>query len=66
MDQSEIKALMTTRIYAGRYENLSEIAAFVRQEANLAGLSFKDTFEVETAVDEAVSNIIEHAYGRIS
>lgn len=53
---------MTTRIFAGRYDNLAEIAAFVREEATLAGLSFKDVFEVETAVDEAVSNIIEHAY----
>lgn len=62
MDLSDTQTRMTTRTYPGRYDNLAEIAAFVRQEANLAGLSFKDVFEVETAVDEAVSNIIEHAY----
>lgn len=54
---------MTTRIYPGLYENLAAIAEFVRLEGNKAGLSFKEIFELETAVDEAVSNIIEHAYG---
>lgn len=54
---------MTTRIFAGRYESLAEIAEFIRKEAEEAGLSFQEVFEIETAVDEAVSNVIEHAYG---
>ena len=54
---------MSTRIFPGRYESLAEIAEYVRFEAKEAGLSFKEIFELETAVDEAVSNIIEHAYG---
>ncbi|HOW92818.1 MAG TPA: ATP-binding protein [Anaerolineaceae bacterium] len=54
---------MSTRIFPGRYESLAEIAEFVRLEAKEAELSFKEIFELETAVDEAVSNIIEHAYG---
>ncbi len=54
---------MTTRIFAGRYGSLAEIAEFVRMEAEEAGLSYQEVFEVETAVDEAVSNVIEHAYG---
>jgi serine/threonine-protein kinase RsbW len=54
---------MTSRIFPGRFESLAIIAEFVRLEAKAAGLSFKETFELETAVDEAVSNIIEHAYG---
>jgi len=54
---------MSTRIFPGRYESLANIAEFVRFEAKEAGLSFKEAFELETAVDEAVSNIIEHAYG---
>jgi len=54
---------MSTRIFPGRYESLAEIAEFVRLEAKEAELSFKELFELETAVDEAVSNIIEHAYG---
>lgn len=54
---------MTSRIFPGRFESLANVADFVRYEAKEAGLSFKETFELETAVDEAVSNIIEHAYG---
>lgn len=54
---------MSTRTFSGRYESLARIAEFVRLEAKEAGLSFKEIFELETAVDEAVSNIIEHAYG---
>lgn len=54
---------MVTRFFPGRYESLANIAEFVRMESKKAGLSFKDIFEIETAVDEAVSNIIEHAYG---
>jgi serine/threonine-protein kinase RsbW len=54
---------MTSKIFPGRFASLAEIAEFVRSEAKAAGLSYKESFEVETAVDEAVSNIIEHAYG---
>ncbi len=54
---------METRTFPGRFESLSSIAEFVRFEAKEADLSYKDIFELETAVDEAVSNIIEHAYG---
>lgn len=54
---------MVTRTFPGRFESLSSIAEFVRFEAKEADLSYKDIFELETAVDEAVSNIIEHAYG---
>ena len=54
---------MTTRIFPGRYESLANIAEFVRAEAKKTGLSYTEIFELETAVDEAVSNIIEHAYG---
>lgn len=54
---------MKTRIFPGRYESLAEIAGFVQIEAKNAGLNNQEAFELETAVDEAVSNIIEHAYG---
>jgi len=54
---------MTSIIFPGRFESLAEIAEHVRKEAKAAGFSFMETFELETAVDEAVSNIIEHAYG---
>jgi anti-sigma regulatory factor (Ser/Thr protein kinase) len=41
---------------------LTEIAAFVTQAARICGLNDDDVFHVEMAVDEACSNIIEHAY----
>ncbi len=50
-------------ILPGRYENLVKIAEFVKQAAADAGLSGKAVYQVETAVDEACTNIIEHAYG---
>ncbi|MHC1740846.1 MAG: ATP-binding protein [Anaerolineaceae bacterium] len=53
---------MSTQIFPGRYESLAKIASFVRHEAESIGLPHSDVFAVETAVDEAVSNIIEHAY----
>jgi len=54
---------MVSRIFPGNFESLADIAEFVRLEAKEAKLSNKEIFELETAVDEAVSNIIEHAYG---
>ncbi len=47
----------------GFYENLAIICEYARQAAEQAGLSEKAAYEVETAVDEAFANIIDHAYG---
>lgn len=49
-------------IVPGRFECLTDIAAFVTQAARKAGLNDDEVFHVEMAVDEACSNIIEHAY----
>jgi serine/threonine-protein kinase RsbW len=46
----------------GQFEYLAQIAGFVTQAARTAGLGENDVFHVEMAVDEACSNIIEHAY----
>ncbi|MEN4099562.1 MAG: ATP-binding protein [Anaerolineaceae bacterium] len=53
---------MHTKSFPGRYESLAEIAEFVKELASAAGLSSFDIYAVETAVDEACSNIIEHGY----
>ena len=53
---------MPTQRFPGVYENLARIASFVRQAAEDAGLEPFDIYSVETAVDEACSNIIEHGY----
>jgi serine/threonine-protein kinase RsbW len=50
------------REFPGRFESLAEIGEFIRQAAEAAGLDERATYEVELAVDEACSNIIEHAY----
>ena len=53
---------MRTVIFPGRYDSLAKIADFIRQAAKDAGLDNLAVYAVETAVDEACSNIIEHAY----
>jgi serine/threonine-protein kinase RsbW len=53
---------MRTKSFSGQYESLADIASFVKQAAEEAELSSFDIYAVETAVDEACSNIIEHSY----
>lgn len=53
---------MPTHTFAGTYASLAEIAEFVRFSVKDIPLTPADLFSLETAVDEGVSNIIEHAY----
>ncbi|MBA3073725.1 MAG: ATP-binding protein, partial [Anaerolineae bacterium] len=53
---------MPTKTFPGVYASLTEIADFVKDSAKVIGFNPADLFSLETAVDEAVSNIIEHAY----
>ena len=55
---------MTTLVLPGKYENLVKFGDFVRQAAEDAGLDNFSIYQVETALDEACSNIIDHAYGQ--
>jgi serine/threonine-protein kinase RsbW len=54
---------MATAKFSGRFESLAGIRKFVSEAASNAGFNDKDIYAVELAVDEACSNIIEHAYG---
>ncbi len=54
---------MATETFPGRFESLAGIRKFVFQAASDAGFGEKEIYAVELAVDEACSNIIEHAYG---
>jgi serine/threonine-protein kinase RsbW len=54
---------MPTATFPGRFSSLADIAQFVTQAAREAGLDSKAAYAVQLAVDEACSNIIEHAYG---
>jgi anti-sigma regulatory factor (Ser/Thr protein kinase) len=47
----------------GFFENLAQIGAFITQVATAAGLDERAVYAVQMAVDEACTNIIEHAYG---
>ena len=51
-----------TRTFSGRFESLAAISEFVTTAAEVAGLDARATYAVQLAVDEACSNIIEHAY----
>lgn len=53
---------MKTQHFSARFESLEMIGKFVREAAVLAELDSTAINAVETAVDEASSNIIEHAY----
>ncbi len=48
--------------FPGRYSSLSEIAEIIKEKSSEAGLQDDSIYAVESAVDEACSNIIEHAY----
>jgi serine/threonine-protein kinase RsbW len=55
--------LQTSKSFPGRYESLAKIGDFVRKVATDAGFESFAVYSIEMAVDEACSNIIEHAYG---
>jgi serine/threonine-protein kinase RsbW len=49
--------------YRACYPCLSDVGNLIHQAAESAGLDERSIYQVETAVDEACTNIIEHAYG---
>lgn len=57
---------MKTVQYAAKFEYLDEIREFVGGIARAGGFSDKDVYNIQLATDEAASNIIEHAYEKIT
>jgi len=57
---------MKTVQFAAKFEYLDEIREFVGAIARSGGFSDKDVYNIQLATDEAASNIIEHAYERIT
>jgi serine/threonine-protein kinase RsbW len=51
------------RTFPGHFDSLVKISEFVTHAATVAGLGSTAVYAVEMAVDEACTNIIEHAYG---
>lgn len=52
-----------TARFPARYESLTTLREDARKAAVTAGLSEKAVYAVQMAVDEAFTNIIEHAFG---
>lgn len=55
--------MMRTAIFLTKYAALAEMREFVRQAAEDMGMSEGEAYAVQLAVDEACTNIIEHACG---
>ena len=53
---------METKRFPGNFKSLSEISTFVTDRAERAGFSSDEVYAIQTAVDEACANIIDHAY----
>ena len=53
---------MPSMIFPGDFSSLEKISDFIVENAQHAGLDEKAVYQVQLAVDEACSNIIEHAY----
>ena len=53
---------MRTAIFPAKFDQLDTIRGFTSQAARDAGMDDSETYAVELAVDEACTNIIEHAY----
>ncbi len=53
---------MRTAIFPARFDQLDTIRGFASQAARDAGMDDSETYAIELAIDEACTNIIEHAY----
>lgn len=49
--------------FPGYYSSLVKVAEFVRKGTQEAGFDSAISYHIELALDEAVTNVIEHAYG---
>ncbi len=50
-------------VFPAVFTSLDEVRSFVANEAELYGLASREVYAVQLAVDEAFTNIVEHAYG---
>lgn len=55
--------MTVTETYPGEFSSLASISDFVVEQAEKIGFNPKQIYAIQTAVDEACSNIIDHAYG---
>lgn len=55
--------MIRTETFPGTFESLEKISEFVIEAAHEVGFDQAAIYAVQLAVDEACSNIIDHAYG---
>lgn len=54
---------MSKVTYPGRFDSLEKISRYIEKVSRSAGFDDMGIYAIQTAVDEACSNIIDHAYG---
>ena len=54
---------MPTASFPGYFTSLPKISEFIKEIATNAGMDDAKVYQIRLAVDEAFTNIIEHAYG---
>lgn len=54
---------MINKTFTGNYKSLAIIGDFIIKEAEKIAFSPSEVYAIQTAVDEACANIIDHAYG---
>ncbi len=54
---------MDKKTFPGNFKSLEPISHFIIKQAEESGFNPSDIYAIQTAVDEACSNIIDHAYG---
>jgi len=57
------EGIKETQVFSAQFENLDKAREFVAEAALTCGLSESAVYAAQLAVDEAFTNIIEHAYG---
>lgn len=63
MNNAQDAVYVRSTTFPGRFKSLAKIGEFVTRAAEEAGFDAREIYAVQLAVDEACSNIIEHAYG---
>jgi len=54
---------MAKQTFPGNYKSLESISRFIINQAEEAKFTPQEVYAIQTAVDEACANIIDHAYG---
>ena len=57
------EGIQETQVFSAQFENLDKAREFVAEAALTCGLGEAAVYAAQLAVDEAFTNIIEHAYG---